>query len=318
LPAIRFHLEESLLSQDALLSPEQVAAYRAENDGFLSLDVVFEKLFIETFRSKDPAFYERIKDMRLEKFVHFMMEQRDRLDAFELFELEYQEAQRSIQLHKSVVWKEQLAVLSYAMNYPAKYFCAEDRLRLQEVLMPLISVVIAFVPQQSALELLALHRAGILSIQSVGSDSWVEPVDAGGATYHYRDEDDQPQSIHYETFVDCVGQPHLAFEDFPFKSLLNRQTISPARLKFHSKQAGRHALDQGKHPVEEDGQGNYYLTVPGIAINDHFQIVDPAGAANPRLHIMAVPHIGGYNPDYSGLDFCETASASILKKLIDS
>jgi len=36
---------------------------------------------------------------------------------------------------------------------------------------------------------------------------------------------------------------------------------------------------------------------------------------------MAVPYIGGYNPDYSGLDFCEATSGnlanSVAKKNIE-
>jgi hypothetical protein len=31
---------------------------------------------------------------------------------------------------------------------------------------------------------------------------------------------------------------------------------------------------------------------------------------------MAVPYIGGYNPDYSGLDFSEAASALIIKSIV--
>ncbi|MFD2144096.1 hypothetical protein [Mucilaginibacter antarcticus] len=61
--------------------------------------------------------------------------------------------------------------------------------------------------------------------------------------------------------------------------------------------------------------GNYYLRVPGIAINDSYQPVDKYGAFNERLYIMAVPYIGGFNPDYSGLDFCEAASKAIIKSL---
>ena len=34
------------------------------------------------------------------------------------------------------------------------------------------------------------------------------------------------------------------------------------------------------------------------------------------LYIMAVPYIGGFNPDYSGLDFCENASKAIVEDLL--
>ena len=61
---------------------------------------------------------------------------------------------------------------------------------------------------------------------------------------------------------------------------------------------------------------NYLLTVPGITINDYFQVVDEAGQANKRIYIMAVPYIGGYNPDYSGIDFSEAASGAVLDRIL--
>jgi hypothetical protein len=56
--------------------------------------------------------------------------------------------------------------------------------------------------------------------------------------------------------------------------------------------------------------------VSGITINDSFQAVDEYGALNERIYVMAVPYIGGYNPDYSGLDFCEAASESISESIL--
>ncbi|GAB3920611.1 FAD/NAD(P)-binding protein [Larkinella terrae] len=317
LPTIRFHLEESLLSKDALLTTEEIAAERARNDGFLPLDYVFEKNFKEVLRSKDPGLYEQIKAMRLEEFVDMMMDPRERLEAFELFKIEYREAQQSIQRQESISWKELLAELSYTMNYPAKYFSAEDMLRLQKVLMPLIAIVIAFVPQRSAQELLALHQADRLSIISVGSDSEVEPEKNGGATVRYTSEDNQLQVMYYQTFVDCIGQPHLPFEDFPFKSLIDARSVSPARLRFRSAQEGEMERIADTNRVEQGLTGDFYLKVPGLAINDHFQVVDANQVANPRIYMMAVPYMGGYNPDYSGLDFCDTASERILNRLLE-
>ncbi|WP_316800158.1 hypothetical protein [Pedobacter frigidisoli] len=54
------------------------------------------------------------------------------------------------------------------MNYPSKHFFAEDMARLKKDLMPLISVVIAFAPQGSVHELMALPPAGLLDIVRVG------------------------------------------------------------------------------------------------------------------------------------------------------
>ncbi|MBB5620860.1 putative NAD(P)/FAD-binding protein YdhS [Pedobacter cryoconitis] len=315
LPAVRFHLEDSHLANDSLLTAEEIAEHIASNNGFLSLDYIFEKDFKLPIKEKEPEFYEKIKDMSLEEFVTAMMDLRERLNPFQLLKAEYAEAEKSILRKKSVYWKEMLGVLSFALNYPAKYLSAEDMMRLHKSLTPLISIVIAYIPQSSSEEILAMYEAGVLELIPVGDDSEIEAMDEGGATYHYTDEAGEEHSVYFNTYIDCVGQPHLAFEDFPFKSLLSGKTVSPAKLRFRSSQEGQKALADGKE-VMQDQNDDYYLKVSGITINDNFQIVDAYGALNERIYIMAVPYIGGYNPDYSGLDFSEAASAAIIKQLI--
>jgi len=314
LPAIRFHLDDSHLGKDKTLSKVEIQESIIENNGFLPLDYVFEKNFKEVFIEKDPAFYEQIKDMDLEKFVGAMMDFRENMEPFELFKKEYDEAEKSIEKRKSIYWKEALAVLSFAMNYPAKYLSAEDMERLQKVLMPLISIVIAFVPQSSCRELLALHDAGILTIVAVGDDAEVKPLKTGGADYHYN-VDNKEVIAHFDTFIDCVGQPHLSLKDFPFKSLVDQGTVSKAMLAFQSAERGRSEM-KNNDLVTQNKDGNYFLTVPGITINDHFQVIDKNGKTNKRIYIMAVPYIGGYNPDYSGIDFCEAASEAVLEGIL--
>ncbi|WP_316767904.1 FAD/NAD(P)-binding protein [Pedobacter frigiditerrae] len=315
LPAVRFHLEDPRLSGKSLLSKEEIQAHREDNNGFISLDYIFEKDFKEIIKTKDPEFYSQIAEMKLEVFVDFLMDLRERLDPFQLLRAEYLEAEKSIKRKQSVYWKELLAMLSFAMNYPAKYLAAEDMLRLQKILMPLISIVIAFVPQTSCRELLALHKAGVLDLIAVGVDSEIEVKENGGIIYHYQAENGKSESVYYQTFIDCVGQPHLNYHQFPFKSLVAEGTISPAKLKFKSKQEGEAANFDNEEAVELTETGDYYLKVPGIAINDNFNVVDEYGAFNDRIFMMAVPYIGGFNPDYSGLDFSEEASARIIKSV---
>src|SRR6201996_5069834 len=164
--------------------------------------------------------------------------------------------------------------------------------------MPLISVVIAYVPQSSVLEMLALYEAGVLDITTVDEQSEVAPKDGGGAIYHYGDG----QAIHFQTYIDATGQPHLNLEDVPFESLKKDRVLSQARLQFRQDQNGKYALESGNEKVQQEADGKYYLLVPGVTINDSFQVVDDYGALNERLFFMAVPYIKGYNPDYSGLD----------------
>ncbi|MBE9662552.1 FAD/NAD(P)-binding protein [Mucilaginibacter myungsuensis] len=317
LPAVRFHLKDPHLSADDTLTKEDMQNYSSEHGGLLSLDHLFEENFKAGIRKNDPEFYERIRGMNMEEFVTEMMEVREQVDPFNLFEAEYMEAEKSIQRRESVYWKEMLAILSYSLNYPAKYLPAEDMQRLKKTLMPLISIVIAFVPQSSCEQLLALHKAGLLEMVSVGDDSFVEPNEAGGALYHYTDDDGKQQIKHYQTYVDCVGQPHMSYTDVPFKGLLDGRSISPARVRFKSNSIGKEQQDGGNEDVQQGSDGNYYLNVPGIAINDNFQVLDSYGAYNPRIYMMAVPYIGGFNPDYSGLDFCDTASDAIIKTILN-
>jgi hypothetical protein len=107
------------------------------------------------------------------------------------------------------------------------------------------------------------------------------------------------------------------YGEFPFEGLRNNGTVSPAQLRFRSAEAAALEASEGNKLVVKDSGGNYYLKVPGIQINDCFQVMDRYGASNPRVFIVAVPYIGGLNPDYSGLDFCEAASARVIKALLD-
>src|SRR5665213_1314831 len=232
LPAVRFHLEDSNLGKGNVLSKEEIENSKKENEGFLSLDFVFEKNFKEPVKEKDAEVYEKIAAMNMEAFVEFIMSLRESVDAFDLLYGEYIEAEKSINRKESVYWKEMLGVLSFVMNYPAKYFSAEDMLRLNKILHPLISIVIAYVPQSSVEEMLALHNSGILEIIPVGEDSYVEPGNESGAVYNYTDSFDQKKSIQFQTYIDAVGQPHLSYKSLPFKSLVANKTVSPAKIKF--------------------------------------------------------------------------------------
>lgn len=315
LPAVRFHLDDPHLEPENELTDTDIENNKNENEGFLSLDYVFQHSFIKPFEEKDPEFFERIHKMSIEDFVEVMMGYREGMEPFELLNAEYLEAEKSIKYRESVHWKEMLAILSFVMNYPAKHFSAEDMQRLKKVLQPLISIVIAFAPQESVEEMLALKQAGVLSIVDVGDSSSVEAGESGGAVYHYTDEAGVKQSSYFKTYIDCSGQPHLSYRDLPFKSLTEKGEVKAARLEFKDAAEGKKAMKEDDNQVERGQAGEYFLKVPGITINDHFQIIDDKGNLNRHLYMMAVPYIGGYNPDYSGLDFSETASKLIVESL---
>lgn len=312
LPCVRVHFDEPRVTDHGLLPKEEWMKARLDNDGFVPLDLIFEEDFKKLLVEDDPELYEKIKEHSLEEFVAAALKGREQSDSFEYFRREFQQALESVRRRKAVPWKEALASLSYAVNYPAKHFSAEDYLRYKAYLHPLMAIVIAFVPKESSEELLALHDCGRLEIIEVGEESSVDFEADHQFVYRFK-QDGREQKITYQIFIDCTGQPHLSIDDLPFPSLREQGVVSQARLRFRSP-PGPEVLSSEK--VEQDSDGRWYLLVPGAAINDVFQPLDRHQRANPRLTIMAVPYIGGHNPDYSGVDFCEKASEIIVGRLL--
>ncbi|MCJ8154640.1 FAD/NAD(P)-binding protein [Chryseobacterium sp. SSA4.19] len=317
LPALRFHTEEDAYSEDWIMSIEDIYEYKKSHGGFVDLDYVYDLHFMQPLKRKNPDFYEKIKDLSMEEFVEKMLTMRDELDSFELFKAEYAEAEKSIRRHESIAWKEALSAFSYAVNYPAKHFSAEDMLRLRKTLLPLISVIIASLPQSSYREVIALYNAGLIRLVSVGEDSHIEPHHDQGAVYHYTDSNGQQTSEHYQLYIDAIGQQPIQFNDVPFEGLKQNGLISSGYLKFKSPENAKAAYQKDHKNIIETDADQYYLKVKGLNINDHFQALDYYGKRIPDLFIMAVPYIAGLNPDYSGLDFCDTAAKRIADTILD-
>lgn len=316
LPCVRFHLEDPQVTGVDLLSQDDYREIRQKNDGFVPLDTVFEEDFKQQVRQRDPDLYARIAEMTMEQFVEAAMKPRERQDPFALFQAEYRQGRRSVEQDDPIPWKEGLSILSFSMNYPAKHFCAEDTLRMKKSLLPLIAVVIAFLPHSASEELIALQEAGCLEIVEVGSDSEVERVAEGGIVYRYSDNEEAPVESRFLTYVDCVGQPAMAWDDLPFPGLLQQGVFSQATVRFRDRGEGQKQQSEQPKQVKRTDDGEYHLLLPGVAIDDTFRPLDSEGRANPRVQMMAVPYMGGHNPDYSGVDFCEEASQRIIDALL--
>ncbi|WP_263603338.1 FAD/NAD(P)-binding protein [Chryseobacterium sp. PET-29] len=312
LPALRFHSEGSAFSEGWIMSQEEIYEYKEKNGGFVDLNYVFERNFKQPLRKKNEKFYNEIKDLTIEQFVEKMLALREELDSFELFKAEYYEAQKSIERHQTIAWKETLSAFSYAINYPAKHFSAEDMIRMKKTLLPLISVIIASLPQSSYREIIALYNQGLISLVSVDDESHVEPHQEEGAIYHYTDHHSgEAKSDHYRMYVDAVGQQPVQFNDIPFETLREEGLISSGYLKFKDTSTGKMQFEEGNKKILKIEPENYYLRVDGLNINDYFQALDYYGRATQNLFIMTVPYIAGLNPDYSGLDFCDTAGKRV-------
>ncbi len=317
LPALRFHSEDEAYSTQWKMTIKEIYNYKKDHCGFVDLDYVFEKNFKLVVQKRDPQFYDEIKDLSIEQFVEKMMKLRRELDSFELFKAEYAEAEKSIRRHQSITWKEALTSFSYAMNYPAKHFSAEDMLRLTTTLMPLISIIIAALPQSSYREIIALYDAGVVNLYNVDKKSTVEPYAEQGAVYRYKDDAGNSQEYTYEMYVDATGQRAMNFNDLPFEGLKQQGAASTGYLSFKNPEEAVQLQQEGNTMVKAGENNHYYLQVKGLSINDNFQSLDSYGNVREKLYIMSVAYIGGLNPDYSGLDFCDTAAETITESLLN-
>lgn len=315
LPNIRFHLDDPLVSDEGMLTEQQIAEYRANNDGFLSLDFIFEHNFKKVLEKRDDTFYQKIADKNLEQFTDWMLESRKAFEPFTLFKIECIQAAQSIKHEQTLQWKEVLALLSFTINHPAKYLSGEDTLRLQQKLLPLIGLMIANIPQASAEQLLALYESDVLEVISVDTNSNVQIEGDHCFMYHYENSAKQSIATPYQTFVDCTGQKHLPMADFPFTSMFEAETVLPACVRFKDKAQGQKQQLADRESVSIGADAEYYLTLKGFAINDDYQPILATGKPSERYFMMAVPFISGFNPDYSGFDFCEQVSTIIVEKL---
>lgn len=255
LPSLRFHSQNDAFSPEWTMTLDEIHEYKRLHGGFVDLDYVFEKNFKRSLQRMDPEFYESIKDTDIEGFVDKMLEFRNQMDSVELFRAEFKEAEKSIRRHQSISWKEALASFSYTVNYPAKHFSAEDMARLKNILMPLISIIIAALPQESYHEIIALYDQGLLRTIAVGNDSKVVPDEkVGGCHYRYYDDNGRMIEENYKVFIDAIGQRPLCFNDLQFDGL-KRGTITPGFLYFRDAKKAIELFNKGGDNICQDFTG---------------------------------------------------------------
>ncbi len=309
LPCPRFYFAERGIDETSLIDWDEWSRLQDENSGFLPLDDIYESTFKALLKEMGSSIYPEIKNQGLEEFVELALASREENSPFDVFREEYERAKDSYRTGRPTVWKEAVSLFSFVVSYAVKHFSAEDMLRYEEHFQPLAATVIAFVPPSSAEQVLALHDSGVLELVKVGNDSSVEPHPEGGAIYRYNEKE-----VCFKTYIDCVGQPHLSAREFPFPSLLNSGLVTTATSKFRDQTAGRELEQENPERVQLDSLGDHYLKLTGVAINDHYQPLNVDGEPTPHLYILAVPLIGGHNPDFSGLDVADTASSIAVEQ----
>ncbi|KKO47790.1 hypothetical protein VT06_15250 [Arsukibacterium sp. MJ3] len=315
LPSVRYHLGDPLAFSQYMMSDTQIQHHRANSGGFVSLDFLFESNFKMLLKKCDPDFYKTIADKNVDLFAQWVLSSRKGFESFTLLKIEYIQAGQSIRVKNTIPWKKLFALLSYSINYPAKYLSGEDMIRLHNILQPLIAIIIADIPQSSAQQLLALYECGRLDIIPVDKTSQIQILNDHEFHYYLGEDNPTAQAHIFKSFIDCTGQKPYAIDDFPFTSMFENRPVAHARVRFKSNENAVFLLSQGTQHISLEEDSFYYLNLQGFAINDYFQFLYADGSATNNCFMMAVPFISGFNPDYSGFDFCDQVSTIIVEKI---
>lgn len=319
LPSLRFHFEHPRLELYQYISRDQIFQHIQEGGGQLSLDYMFG-FVMEAFKEKAPTLYVDVSGMDLEGFVEYVYSQRIHDRPFDFLRCEIQASYGSLHNKNPIYWKEIVDDIVYTISFYAKYFDQKDMLRMREVLMPLVSHIVAFLPMQSGEQLLALYDAGHIESIALGFDySLMFDEKENYTSIVYSDVSTGcRKEVGYAAFIDCRGQRKMPFEAFPFCSLVECGVVTPARLKATNKaQVSIKALPSGLGVMGSVSAADIQLgPLEGVAVDDQFRPLDDCGAANSCISILAAPHIAGLYPYYAGLPFCNDSAKIVTRSIL--
>ncbi|APO77221.1 NAD(P)(+)-binding domain-containing protein (plasmid) [Rhizobium etli 8C-3] len=287
LPPVRYHFEFPRFEMHSYVGEPEIRTHMAENRGFLSLDYIFENVLKAVLKAKSPEFLEKIESMNLEKFVAFI-EDRRRVDKpFDLLREDYLNSIASSRESFPIFWREILDDVTYTLNFYTRYLNRTDRIRLEKSFMPLVTYLVAVLPQQSCEYLLALHAAGHLDLVRTGDDLNIE-VTGGVASILFSDPADCGiKRLPYDLIIDCRGQKPIDVSNFPFRTLVNEGAVRQARLGTNT-------------PNDKADE----LMLSGIDVDERLRPRSEKGMPTPGLYMLASPVIHGLYPYHSGLPFC--------------
>jgi hypothetical protein len=168
------------------------------------------------------------------------------------------EAQANEQRQYTVAWRYAILRMHEPIGRAVRYLSAADHARFNRHFKHIFVDDYATVPHLSIQRLLALHKAGRLSVERLGENYTLDfSTPLGGAIVQ-----SGGQQRHYPAFIDATGQRCLSAHDFPFPGLWESGLISKATMD--GEEIGGIALDEyfGPHAATAPSQSLYCLSLP--------------------------------------------------------
>lgn len=192
------------------------------------LNEMFELFRAQLFAS-DPAYSERIGlgMLTVETVADAYFAERETYDPFTWAALNLGEARANKATHTTVAWRYAILSMHETVLRAVPHFNDEDLKRFHKYFKTLFVDDYATVPHQSIERLLALHRAGRLSVLKLGPDYKLDKDSVEkGAVIEIGDDRHA-----FTAFIDATGQHAVSAWDIPFPSLISQGVVREARTE---------------------------------------------------------------------------------------
>jgi uncharacterized NAD(P)/FAD-binding protein YdhS len=252
-------------------TPEAIERLIAEDCAHL-LDGSYD-LFRAELAAADPGYADKVglSELSLEDFAERYFADRVAANPFEWAVANLAEARENFAREYIVPWRYAILRMHEVLGLIVPHLEEEALKRFNRYLKPVFVDEYATVPHLSIERLLALHRAGHLSVIALGEDHRIDTRGSErGAVVTVEGE-----RRHFPAFIDATGQRPLEAEKFPFPTLLEQDVIRDA--------------------AEDDAPG-----IKGIVVDEDFHPVSDHPARD-RLFCLSIPFILERHPFVQGI-----------------
>lgn len=189
------------------------------------LDDVFE-LFRRELVTCDESYAAKIglAFLNVETFAQAYFAEREAADPFLWAASNLAEAEQNEANRYTVKWRDAILRMHEVIARAVPHLDETDLRRFHTLFKTVFVDDYATVPHESIHRLLALRRAGRISILALGSDYKISTDDVvtGAAVHH------NGRSETFTAFVDATGQPSMSVDDLPFPSLVKQGVLRAA------------------------------------------------------------------------------------------
>lgn len=281
LPEADFHCEYPYRPL-TVCTPAAVADAIAAGKSQL-LDRAFE-LFARELAACDPDYAAHIAlpSLNADNFANAYFADRNEADPFAWAARNLAEADHNKRHEITVEWRYAILRMHEVIAKIVPHLDEDDLKRFGRGLKTIFIDDYATVPHLSIERMLALHRAGKLSIMRLGSDYKLDTdtVEVGARILL------DGQAHDFEAFIDATGQSALSVRDLPFPSLISQGAVKPAKTLTSAEQA--------------DLSDPTYKATGGIELDAQYRPIVPAPLC-ANLYCAAIPFLLHKSPFVQGI-----------------